>query len=140
MGDRGEWLTIGPLRRFVRTDEQNRKDGYLPVDVAGYLAASGQEGKPTSRFAALWVQRTGPDDDARLLLASSTAELTKVQEQLKKAGLVPLAMHAWRQSDDKLGYSGVWHKTASGNSDTASFRMVSRMRNSPTWLISSLAP
>ncbi len=41
-----------------QTDERNRKEGYLPVDVAGYLAASGEEGKPTSRFAALWVQKT----------------------------------------------------------------------------------
>ncbi len=61
-----------------QTDERNRKEGYLPVDVAGYLAASGKEGKPTSRFAALWAQRTGPDDDARMVLASSAAELTKL--------------------------------------------------------------
>ena len=37
-----------------QTDERNRKEGYLPVEVAGYLAVGGQEGKPTSRFAALW--------------------------------------------------------------------------------------
>ena len=42
-----------------QTDERNRKEGYLPVDVAGYLAAGGEEGKPTSRFAALW--RREPD-------------------------------------------------------------------------------
>ena len=105
-----------------QTDERNRKEGYLPVDVAGYLAAGGEEGKPTSRFAALWAQRTRPDDDARMVVASSAAELTKVQEQLKNAGLVPLTLHAWRQADDKLSYSGVWHKTATGTSDTASFQ------------------
>src|SRR5271157_4983994 len=102
-----------------QTDERNRKEGYLPVDVAGYLAAGGKEGKPTSRFTALWALRTGPDDDARMVVASSVAELTKVQEQLKDAGLVPLTLHAWRQADDKLSYSGVWHKTATGTSDTA---------------------
>ena len=105
-----------------QTDERNRKEGYLPVDVAGYLAASGDEGKPTSRFAALWAQRTRPDDDARMVLASSAAELTKVQAQFKDAGLVPLTLHAWRQADDKLSYCGVWHKTATGTSDTASFQ------------------
>ena len=105
-----------------QTDERNRKEGYLPVDVAGYLAAGGDDGKPTSRFAALWAQRTGPDDDARMVVASSVAELTKLQEQLKNAGLVPLTLHAWRQADDKLSYSGVWHKTATGTSDTASFQ------------------
>ena len=102
-----------------QTDERNRKEGYLSVDVAGYLAAGGDEGKPTSRFTALWAQRTRPDDDARMVLASSAAELTKAQEQLKNAGLVPLTLHAWRQADDKLSYSGVWHKTATGTSDTA---------------------
>jgi formylglycine-generating enzyme required for sulfatase activity/tetratricopeptide (TPR) repeat protein len=112
-----------------QTDERNRKEGYLPVEVAGYLPAGGPEGKPTSRFAALWAQRTGPDDDARMVLASSAAELTKFQEQLKKAGLVPLTLHAWQQADDKLSYSGVWHKTATGgarrmggSSDAADFQ------------------
>ena len=102
-----------------QTDEQNRKEEYLPVDVAGYLSAGGDDGKPTPRFAALWAQRTEPDDDARIVLASSVAELTKVQEQLKNAGLVPLTLHAWRQADGKPSYSVVWHKTATGTSDTA---------------------
>ena len=102
-----------------QTDERNRKEGYLPVDIAGYLAAGGEEGKPTSHFTALWARRTRPDDDARMVVASSAAELTKAQEQLKDAGLVPLTLHAWRQADDKLSYSGVWHKTATGTSDTA---------------------
>ena len=53
-------------------------------------------------------------------MASSVAELTKVQDQLKNAGLVAVTLHAWRQADDKLGYSGVWHKTATGTADTAS--------------------
>ena len=105
-----------------QTDERNRKEGYLSVDVAGYLAAGGDEGKPTSRFAALWALRTGLDDDARMVVASWLAELTKVQAQLKNAGLVPLTLHSWRQADDKLSYSGVWHKTATGTSDTASLQ------------------
>jgi tetratricopeptide (TPR) repeat protein len=102
-----------------QVDERYRKEGYLPIEVAGYSAAGGDERKPASNFAALWAQRRGSDDDTRMVLASSAAELTKVQEQLKKAGLVPLAMHAWRRSDDKLSYSGVWHDTARGNSDTS---------------------
>ena len=57
-----------------------------------------------------------------MVVASSVAELTKVQEQLNGAGLVPLTFHAWRQADDKLSYSGVWHKTATGTSDTASLQ------------------
>ena len=57
-----------------------------------------------------------------MVVASSAAELTKAQEQLKYAGLVPLTLHAWRQADDKLSYSGVWHKTATGTTYTGSFQ------------------
>ena len=42
-----------------QTDERHRKEGYLPFDVAGYLAAGAQEGKPTSRVAALWRKEPG---------------------------------------------------------------------------------
>jgi hypothetical protein len=38
-----------------QTDEKNRKDGYLPVEVAGYAAPGRSESEATSRFAALWV-------------------------------------------------------------------------------------
>jgi serine/threonine protein kinase/formylglycine-generating enzyme required for sulfatase activity len=98
-----------------KTDKQNRKEGYLPLDVAAY-------GETTSRFAALWVQRTGPDDDARIVLASSAAEVTKVQEGLQSAGLAPAVWHARRQPDDRIGYSGVWHKAAAGGTGKGSFR------------------
>ena len=100
-----------------QTGEQQRKEGYVLVDVAGYLAAGGDEGKHTSRFAALWAEKPGPDDDVRMVIASSAAEVTELGVQLKKVGLVPLTLHAWRQADDKLSYSGVWHKIATGTSD-----------------------
>jgi formylglycine-generating enzyme required for sulfatase activity len=103
-----------------QADERNRKEGYPSVDVAGYVAADGHEGKPTSRFAALWVQKRGPDDDARIVVASSSTELTKLQGQLKIDGLVPLTLHAWRQAGDQLSYSSVWHKMATGTAATAS--------------------
>ena len=56
-------LTADEIRQ---TDERNARSRFLPVDVAGYVAAGGDEGKPTDRFAALWVERTG-DDDARMV-------------------------------------------------------------------------
>ena len=54
-----------------------------------------------------------------MVIASSAAELTKLRDQLKKAGLVELTLHAWRQAHYELSYSGVWHKTATGSSDEA---------------------
>ena len=99
-------------------DGRNRRDGFLPFEVAGYLAAVGDARKPTSKFAALWAQRTRSEDDAKMVIASSAAELTKVLKQLNNTSLVPLTWHAWLQADDKLSYSGVWHRSATGSSQT----------------------
>jgi serine/threonine protein kinase/formylglycine-generating enzyme required for sulfatase activity/tetratricopeptide (TPR) repeat protein len=100
------------------TDERNRKEGYVPVEAAGYLATDRNEGKLTSRFASLWAQRTAPDDDARIIVVPSIVELNRVQGQMKNTGLVPLTLHAWRQADNQLSYSGVWHKMATGTPGT----------------------
>ncbi len=108
------------IQEIRLTDEKGHKEGYVPVDVAGYLPAGGNVGKPTSRFAVLWTQRSGPDDDAQIVVASSSAELMKLQVELKNDGLVPLTLHAWQQAGDKLSYSGVWHKMATGTTATAS--------------------
>ena len=40
-------------------DERNRKEGYLAVDAAGYLAVGGDQAKTASRFAALWRKEPG---------------------------------------------------------------------------------
>ena len=37
--------------RSDEQDERNKKDKFLPVDVAGYLATD-KDGKPADRFAA----------------------------------------------------------------------------------------
>ena len=121
------WTRDGLPWRIVRnrsadeirqTDERSRKEGYLPVDVAGYLPVGQKEGNPTSRFAALWALRTVPDNDARIDLASSAAEVTKLQEQLRSAGRVLLTLNAWRQVDDQVGYCGVSNRTATGSLGT----------------------
>ena len=49
-------------------DERNKKDKFIPVDVAGY-AATDAGGKPADRYAALWVEKTG-DEDARMYVGA----------------------------------------------------------------------
>jgi serine/threonine protein kinase/formylglycine-generating enzyme required for sulfatase activity len=46
-------------------DNRNRKDGFIPIVVADYVAAD-FEGKPVERWAVLWVERDGSDDEDRL--------------------------------------------------------------------------
>jgi serine/threonine protein kinase/formylglycine-generating enzyme required for sulfatase activity len=107
--------SAGEIRQ---ADERNGKDGFVPVDVAGYLATVARDGKPESRYAALWAAKDGQDESRRLVLASAPAELARLQGQLKSDGLNSLSLHAWRQADGETGYSGVWRK-ASGASGEA---------------------
>jgi eukaryotic-like serine/threonine-protein kinase len=46
-------------------DESNRREKLIPVDIVSYAAVDAQ-GKPVERFAVLWVERGGPDDDDQL--------------------------------------------------------------------------
>jgi formylglycine-generating enzyme required for sulfatase activity len=90
-------------------DAKNRQERFLPVDVAGYVAIDPQ-GKPVDRCAALWVERAGPDDDARMYVGVAAAEHAAEQNQLKADRLVPATMQALLGSDGRSYYSGVWRK------------------------------
>jgi formylglycine-generating enzyme required for sulfatase activity/tetratricopeptide (TPR) repeat protein len=87
-------------------DERNRKDKFLPVDVAGHVTVDGR-GKPADRFAALWVEKSG-DDDARMYAGMTAAEETEVQGKLKDEKLIPRTLHAMRGSDGQARYCGIW--------------------------------
>jgi serine/threonine protein kinase/formylglycine-generating enzyme required for sulfatase activity/tetratricopeptide (TPR) repeat protein len=101
-----------------RADARSRKEGYVPVDLAGYVETS-PDGRPTSRFAALWVRRTGPDD-ARMSMATSGPEWKQIEDQLKNEGLFPQTLQTWRGAGDQIGYCSVWRKAATGPSHTTS--------------------
>ena len=62
-------LTADEVRQ---QDERNKKDKFLPVDVAGYVTTD-KDGKPADRYAALWVEKSG-DDDARLYVGTTADE------------------------------------------------------------------
>ena len=87
-------------------DEKNQSDKYQPADVAGYVA-TGIDGKPVDRFAAIWVERKG-DDNAHLYVGLSFEEEGKAQNRLKEAKLVPHTMHVFVGADGKSRHCGVW--------------------------------
>ena len=82
-------LTADEVRQ---QEERNKKDKFLPVDVAGYVATE-KDGKPPDSYAALWVEKSG-DDDARLYVGVSSEEGGSVQERLKDERLIPRTLHA----------------------------------------------
>ena len=96
-------LTASEVRQ---QDEKNRNDNLLPVDVAGYVTTD-KDGKPTDRYAALWVEKSG-DDDARLYVGISADEETKIKDGLKEAKLIPRTLNAMIGSEGRTRYCGVW--------------------------------
>jgi len=87
-------------------DDRNKKDGFLPVDVAGYIATE-KDGKPADRYAAIWVEKSA-DDDAQLNVGMTTDEQTDFQGRLKEAKLIPRAGHAMIGAEGLMRYCGVW--------------------------------
>ena len=91
--------------------EPARRD-CLPVDVAGYVT-TGADGKPADRYAALWVEKAGPDDDARMYVAVRPPSCQKAQDRLKDARHGPRhSAGASQDADGRASYCGIWRKSA----------------------------
>jgi formylglycine-generating enzyme required for sulfatase activity len=96
-------LTADEVRQ---QDERNKKDKFLPVDVAGYVATK-KDGKLIERYAALWVEKS-IEDDARMYVGMTADKETEVQDELKEAKLIPRTLHAMIGSEGRMRYCGVW--------------------------------
>jgi formylglycine-generating enzyme required for sulfatase activity/tetratricopeptide (TPR) repeat protein len=97
------------LDEVRKQEERKRKDGLVPVDVAGYVA-TGSDGKPVDRYAAVWVERAGPDDEARMYVGAAAPEHAAEHERLKAARMIPATLQALRGADDRRHFCGVWRK------------------------------
>ena len=91
-------------------DDRNRKEGFLPVDVAGYQTIE-KAGKPADRHAALWVEKFA-DDDARMYVGTTADQQDEVQEEFKEAKLIPRTVHVVIGSEGRARYCGVWGRPA----------------------------
>jgi eukaryotic-like serine/threonine-protein kinase len=85
-------------------DEKNKADGFLPVDVAGYVRA-GPGGQREDRYAAVWAPGT---DQARMYVGVTADHEDKVQDKLKDAELIPRARTVMIAPDGRARYCGVW--------------------------------
>jgi serine/threonine protein kinase/formylglycine-generating enzyme required for sulfatase activity/tetratricopeptide (TPR) repeat protein len=80
---------------------------YVPVDVAGYVATDPQ-GKPVDRYAALWVERAGPDDEARMYVGATADQEIEAQDRLREAKLIARTITTARGTDGRVRSCGVW--------------------------------
>jgi formylglycine-generating enzyme required for sulfatase activity len=87
-------------------DERNHREKFVPVDVTGFVSTN-TSGKPTDRYAAIWVERIG-DDDAGLHVGMTAADVqTDLQDKLQDEKLIPRTLHAMIGSDGRPRYCGV---------------------------------
>jgi serine/threonine protein kinase/formylglycine-generating enzyme required for sulfatase activity len=96
-------LTADEVRR---RDDRNRKDGLLPVDVAGYMT-NAKPGMTLARHAALWVEKLA-QDEARMYVGTNAVEQDEVLDKFKEAKLIPRTLHALIVPEGRTEYSGVW--------------------------------
>src|SRR5262249_6437487 len=89
-----------------RLDDRNKKDKFLPVDVARYVTTDTGD-KPANRYAALWVEKTG-DSDARMYVGMTADEESEVQDKFKSEMLIPRTLHAMIGSEGYTRSCGVW--------------------------------
>ena len=89
----------------------NRNEGFVPVDVAGYVT-NGSDGKPTDCFAIVWVQQAGAHDDPRVVTPFAASEHEMVHTRLRNAQMAPIAVNSFRGADGRTRYCGIWQKCA----------------------------
>jgi hypothetical protein len=65
----------------------------------------------------VWVEKASPQDDTRMVVAVSAAEL-----RAQAAGMVLLSLQVYRGADGTVRYCGVWRKTGREVSETPSPR------------------
>jgi formylglycine-generating enzyme required for sulfatase activity/tetratricopeptide (TPR) repeat protein len=87
-------------------DERDKKDKFLPVDVAGYVT-TGAGGKPTEGYAAIWAERKG-DEDAKIYVGVTSDDQSEFHEKLNDEKLIPRTLHAMIGAEGRPKYCGVW--------------------------------
>ncbi len=100
-------ISSGQTGEEVRQrDERNKKEQFLPIDVAGYVTTD-LRSKPIDRYSAVWVEKCG-EDDAQMYVGTTGDEENEIQVNLKAAKLVPWTLHAMIGADGRTRYCGIW--------------------------------
>ena len=109
------WVRDGRSWRMVQgvsaqevhaQDENHRRSGYQPADVAGYRA-------PTEQYAALWVRTDDPASATRLLIGIPEPRRQAVIEPLQTEGYLPRTYQLLSLPGGLPSYSAVWGLSAS---------------------------
>ena len=92
--------------KVSRLDQQYRSQKFLPIDIAGYVGTSG-DGKPSDRYAALWVESTS-EEILEILVGLDRSQANLKIDQLMSDDLNPRTAQAMkgRRRSQNLRYLG----------------------------------
>ncbi len=108
-------MKTGTADDIVAADKRLRPDAWQAIDIAGFVAPSG-DGKHQLRFAALWTKPNGKAAPRRLFVARSPRQWLQVRRELESAGFKQIDCYNIVTSDD-----GKKHVSAiCGRADTPS--------------------
>jgi tetratricopeptide (TPR) repeat protein len=108
-------IASGLSREQVREqDDKNQHDNFLAVDVALYLAA-GSGAKPAERYAAIWVEKTQPEDQVQIEVCADAEAHQAARNRFKALGMAPRTLQVARALDGRNRYTSVWQQSAFRN-------------------------
>ncbi len=127
----------------LKLDSERQAEGFLPVDVSGYVA-TGPDGRQSERYAALWVKRARPDETAQIYAGVMPGEHQSVQDLLdKEKRLAPTTLQAVLGADGVTRYNGVWvgpNKLWSAGWDLTESALRENIASLPDAFVSDLSP
>jgi formylglycine-generating enzyme required for sulfatase activity len=100
-----------PADAVRAADVAHGKEGYQPVDVAGYTVFAGKALE--QRYAALWARPASRGEQTRLYVGLPQDRHQKMGWQpLKNAGFIPYACQVLRLPGEQRCFSAVWGKAS----------------------------
>jgi formylglycine-generating enzyme required for sulfatase activity/tetratricopeptide (TPR) repeat protein len=119
--DDQEWQLAHGLsaEEMRKQDAEQKKQGYLPIDVAGYLGAAATA--QTEHHAVLWAKPTAEGEETQMYVGVAEAQHRAVWQPLQKDGYAPRMRHLMLGADGKPRHSAVWWKSQ----NTPTYRAIS---------------
>jgi serine/threonine protein kinase/formylglycine-generating enzyme required for sulfatase activity len=100
-----------PADAVLRKQAAMAKQGYVPVDVAGYLE-SGSGKNPAARYVALWAKLPAKGEEVRMVVGEADPKHRATLNWLRDHGFTPRTYQVLVGSDGKNLYSSIRVKSS----------------------------
>ena len=96
-----------PAQAILAQDEKNRKDGFVPTDVSGYVSLDDQ-GHPSNRYSAIWVKAAGGAAEVVMHIGEPADKFAKIREKVVADGMAQRTFQVMFGCEGHELYSGIW--------------------------------